>query len=513
MKATLVRRVRSTIDPADPHPYLNGAWTPMTEEWDAEDLDVEGSLPRDLDGVYLRNSENPVHQPLGKYHPFDGDGLLHAIRFRDGKASYRNRFVRTEGFLAEEAAGRALWSGLAEMPPRSERPGWGAQGALKDSSSTDVVVHAGRALSSFYQCGALYQLDPVSLEQYGPARWNGAFPAEGVSAHAKVDITTGELMFFNYSKQAPYMHCGVVDRHGKLIDYRPVPLPGPRLPHDMAYTRRFMILNDFPLFWDTTLLPRGLHVARMHDLPSRFALVPRPGTLTPPPAPEAQERDGGRPSAGALGSEAIRWFEAEPTYVLHFTNAWEEGDEVVLDGYRQRTPMPPPLAGAPKAYAMLMAYTDLHSLRPQLWRWRFNLRSGATREEPLEEGVSEFGTCNHGYAMRANRYVYSAIGEHGMFLFTGLRKHDLQRGTVEDVRFGAGVFGSEAPFAARAGATAEDDGYILSYVTDLNRDCSECWVYAAQELGAGPLARVRLPTRIPSGTHACWAGAAELNAT
>ncbi|HZR37250.1 MAG TPA: carotenoid oxygenase family protein, partial [Nevskia sp.] len=455
------------------------------------DLDVQGSLPRDLDGVYLRNTENPVHQPLGKYHPFDGDGLLHAIRFRDGRASYRNRFVRTEGFLAEEAAGRALWSGLAEMPPRSERPGRGAQGALKDASSTDVLVHAGRALSSFYQCGALYQLDPETLEQHGPAQWHGAFPAEGVSAHAKVDLGSGELLFFNYSKRAPYMHCGVVDRHHRLTHYRPVPLPGPRLPHDMAYTRRFMILCDFPLFWDAGLLPRGLHVARMHDLPSRFALVPRPG--------------------GGAG-EAIRWFEAAPTYALHFTNAWEDGDEVVLDGYRQRTPMPPPLAGAPRPYAMLMAYTDLHSLRPQLWRWRFNLRSGATREEPLEEGVSEFGTVNQGYAMRANRYVYSAIGEHGMFLFTGLRKHDLQRGTVEEVSFGAGVYGSEAPFAPRAGAAAEDDGYLLTYVTDLNRDCSECWVYAAQDLGAGPLARLRLPARIPSGTHACWAGAAELNA-
>ena len=495
MKATLVNRVHSTIDPANDHPYLNGAWTPMMEEWDAEDLSVEGSLPRDLDGVYLRNSENPVHQPLGKYHPFDGDGMLHSIRFRDGKASYRNRFVRTEGFVAEQAAGRALWSGLAEMPPRSERPGWGAQGALKDSSSTDVVVHAGRALSSFYQCGALYQLDPQTLRQFGPAEWNGAFPSEGVSAHAKVDVSTGELLFFNYSKHAPYMYCGVVSAAGQLTHYQPVLLPGPRLPHDMAYTRRFMILNDFPLFWDASLFSRGLHVARMHDLPSRFALVPRPG------------------AAGAAVPDTIRWFEADPTYVLHFVNAWEDGEEVVLDGYRQRNPMPPPLANAPRAYAMLMAYTDLHSLKPQLWRWRFNLRSGTTREEALDEGISEFGSFNHRYAMQANRYVYSALGEPGLFLFNGLCKHDLRNKTRQDVSFGTGVYGSEAPFAPRNGSRvdrAEDDGYLVSFITDMNRDCSECWVYAAQDLGAGPLAKVRLPARIPSGTHACWASAAEL---
>ncbi|MDR3418752.1 MAG: carotenoid oxygenase family protein [Nevskia sp.] len=485
MKAKLVNRVHSTIDPADPHPYLHGAWTPMFEEWDADALDVEGSLPMDLDGVYLRNSENPVHQPLGKYHPFDGDGMLHAIRFRGGRASYRNRFVRTAGFLAEQNAGRALWSGLAEMPPRSERPGWGAQGALKDSSSTDVVVHAGRALTSFYQCGELYQLDPQTLQQFGPAKWEGegGFPAEGVSAHAKVDTTTGELLFFNYSKQAPYMHCGVVSAEGRLHHYRPVPLPGPRLPHDMAYTRHFMILCDFPLFWDAALLPKGLHVARMHDLPSRFALVPRPGTDIDPD---------------------IRWFEAAPTYALHFVNAWEDGDEVILDGYRQRCPLPPPLEGAPKPYAMLMAYTDLHSLKPQLWRWRFDLARGTTREEPLDEGVTEFGTFNRNHAMHPHRYVYSALGEHGMFLFNGLCKHDLRTGNNQPVLFGPGIYGSEAPFAPRPGGNAEDDGYLVSFVTDLNRDCSECWVYAAQDLAAGPIAKVRLPARIPSGTHACW---------
>ncbi|HUP91496.1 MAG TPA: carotenoid oxygenase family protein [Solimonas sp.] len=486
MSARIVDRVRSTLAPSD-HPYLNGAWAPQFEEWDAEDLEISGTLPRDLAGVYLRNTENPVHAPLGRYHPFDGDAVLHSISFGDGRASYRNRFVRTKGFVAEAEAGRALWSGIAEMPPRSERTGWGAHGHVKDSSSTDVVVHAGRALTSFYQCGDLYQLDPVSLEQFGPADWHGEFPRDGVSAHSKLDAATGELLFFNYSRQAPYMHCGVVGPDWRLKQYRPVPLPGPRLPHDMAYTRRFMILNDMPLFWDAKLLERGLFAARMHELPTRFALVPR---------------DGG----------GIRWFEAGPTYVLHWINAWEDGDEVVLDGYRQRCPNPPPLAGAPAAYAQLMAYTDLYSMRPQLWRWRFNLRTGATREEALDEGIAEFGSINHDYRTRPHRYVYSMLGKPGWFLFEGMVKHDLARGTHETVRFGEGVYGSEAPFAPRTGGTSEDDGYVVTFISDMTRDCSECWVYAAQDFSAGPVARVRLPARIPSGVHACWAPASQLRA-
>lgn len=482
MKAQRVASFANHIEPND-HPYLNGVWAPVFEEWDADDLDVvSGKIPVDLHGVYLRNSENPVQQPLGRYHPFDGDGMLHAISFKDGRASYRNRFIRTEGFLAEQEAGRALWSGIAEMPPRSERPGWGAHGHVKDASSTDVVVHAGRALSSFYQCGNLYQLDPYSLEQLGPARWDGQFPADGVSAHTKVDENTGELLFFNYSRQAPYMHYGVLGPDRQLKHYVPIPLPGPRLPHDMAFTANYSILNDFPLFWDAKLLEKSLFVARQHDLPSRFAVIPRYGQ-----------------------PEDIRWFEAEPTYVLHWINAWEDGDELVLDGYRQAQPMPPPLTGVPREYAHLMAYTDLHSMRPQLWRWRFNLKTGSTFEAALDERLCEFGTINPNLAGKRQRYVYSALGEKGLFAFTGLIKHDLQTGQAEEIEFGPGIYGSEAPFAPRPGGTAEDDGYLLSFITDLNRDCSECWIYAAQNLKEGPLARISLPLRIPSGTHACWA--------
>ena len=132
------------------HPYLNGAWTPLHEEVTATDLEViEGRIPDDIDGVYLRNTENQLHQPLGRYHPFDGDGMIHQIDFRRGTASYRNRWVRTRCFQAEQEAGESLWGGLADRTGTSKRPGFGAHGSLKDSSSTDIVVHAGKAISTF----------------------------------------------------------------------------------------------------------------------------------------------------------------------------------------------------------------------------------------------------------------------------------------------------------------------------------------------------------------------------
>ncbi|MCU1396527.1 MAG: apocarotenoid5,15-oxygenase [Ilumatobacteraceae bacterium] len=478
----------STLDPEDDHPYRTGAWQPNFVEYDADDLEIEGTIPADLAGVYLRNTENPVHQSIGRYHPFDGDGMVHAMSFADGRATYRNRFVRTAGLTAENEAGHALWAGLAESPERSLRTdGWGARTRMKDASSTDIVVHAGVAKSSFYQCGDLYRLDPSTLTDLGRESWDGRFPTEGVSAHTKVDDRTGEMLFFNYSTTAPYMHYGVVDASNTLVHYTPVPLPGPRLPHDMAFTEHYAILNDCPMFWDPKLLDRDIYAVRyFRDLPTRFAVIPRRGW-----------------------ADDIRWFEADPTYVLHWINAYEDGDEIVLDGFQQAQPNPKPTPDA-TLYEQMFRFVDLAQLQAHPHRWRFNMRTGACTEERLDDRILEFGMINNAVAGQPYRHAYAVSAKPGWFLFDGLHKLDVRSGAVESYQLPDGVFASEAPFAPRLGATAEDDGYLLTFTTDMNTDASHCLIFSAQDLAGGPIARVRLPERISSGTHSCWAPASAL---
>ncbi|HLF31719.1 MAG TPA: carotenoid oxygenase family protein [Xanthomonadales bacterium] len=486
MSAKLINRVRSTLKPSD-HPYLNGAWTPIYEEYDATSMQVIGEIPSDIDGLYVRNTENPVHEPIGRYHPFEGDGMIHAISFADGKAEYRNRFVRTKAFMAEQEVGHSLWAGLMEHPRRSLRPGWGAHGSLKDASSTDVIVHAGRILSTFYQCGEGYRLDPYTLEQFGTESW---VPLDGIAAHPKLDEHTGELLFFNYSKHAPFLHYGVVGPDNRLKHFTPIDIPGPRLPHDIAFSENFTILNDLPVFWDPELLKQDIHAARFYrDLPSRFGILPRYG-----------------------GPESIRWFEAEPTYVLHWLNAWEDGDEVVLDGYFQEDPVPGPYRGAPPELERMLAFLDQDLLKPRLHRWRFNLKTGQTTEQRLDDRTLEFGTINQRFGGRRNRYCYSAVPKSGWFLFTGAAKHDLDTGKFSSVGFGPERYGSEPAFAPRLGATEEDDGYLVTFVSDLKLDRSECLLLDARDLEAGPVCRVLLPHRICSGTHATWAHGADIRA-
>ncbi len=472
-------RVKATLQPSN-HPYLNGAWTPQHEEVTATGLEViEGQIPTDIDGVYLRNTENQLHHPLGRYHPFDGDGMIHQIDFSGGKATYRNRWVRSRCFEAEQIAGGSLWGGLMDRTGTGKRPGFGAHGSLKDSASTDIIVHAGKAIATFYQCGEGYVMDPETLEQEGVASW---VPLDGISAHPKVDERTGELLFFNYSKHPPYMHYGVVGPDRKLAHYVPIPLPGPRLPHDMMFTPNWSIFCDFPLFWDAELLKRDVHVTRLHEgMPSRFALIPRHGQ-----------------------PEDIRWFEADPTFVLHFINAYEDGDEVVLDGYFEEDPYPPPIENGGE-YAHMMAYVDEHSFKPKLHRWRFNLADGTTKEERLDDRILEFGVINQQFLGLPYRYAYSTTSKPGWFLFTGFVKHDLHTGESWDVMLDEGRYGSEAPFAPRLGAVDEDDGYLVSFITDENRGTSECLLIDCKRFAEGPVCRIALPHKISSGTHAHWA--------
>ncbi|KAA1380095.1 carotenoid oxygenase family protein [Aeromicrobium fastidiosum] len=490
MDLDVVGRMLSTLPADDDHPYRTGPWQPQTTEWKADDLQVvQGEIPSDLDGVYLRNTENPLHPAIRNYHPFDGDGMVHVVGFRDGTAFYRNSFVRTDGLMAEQDAGKSLWAGLAERPSQSLMDhGWGARGRMKDASSTDVVVHNGVALTSFYQCGDLYRVDPMTTRTLGKETWGGAFPFDwGVSAHPKIDDATGEMLFFNYSTEAPYMNYGVVDANHELVHYTPVPLPGPRLPHDMAFTENYAILNDCPLFWDPEGLAQGAYAARFHrDMPMRLGVIPRRG-----------------------GPDDIRWFDCESTFVLHWVNAYEDGDEIVVDGFFESDPSPAD-NGMGDKWQRAFRFLANDRMQPRLHRWRLNMVTGLVKEETLTDTISEFGMMNGSHAGRKYRYAYAATSKPAWFLFDGLVKHDTWTGQEQHFRFEENVYGSESAMAPRVGSTAEDDGYLITLTTDMNQDASFCVVFDASDITTGPICTLRLPERISSGTHSTWAAGTDL---
>lgn len=472
LMTTLRNDIANFIMETQSNPYLMGAYAPVHDEVEVHDLPIVGEIPRDLNGLYVRNGPNPKYAPQGRYHWFDGDGMLHAVHIRDGKASYRNKWIRTKGFEREAHAGQMLWTGIIE--PLSNNP---RDMPLKDAANTDVIYHNQRLLALWYLSGEPYEIDPLTLETIGPADFGGTRRSR-VSAHAKVDETTGELLFFDYGPRPPYMSYGVVGADGQIKHFVPITLPGPRLPHDMAVSRNYSILLDLPLINDPEAMKQGRHkIIFERNLPARFGVIPRYGA-----------------------SDSIRWFEANPCYMYHTINAWEEGDEVVLDTCRVAKPAPPDSAVGP--LDKMLAYLRLDA---QLYRYRFNMKTGQTWEGYLDDDNSEFPTMNTHKLGQKSRYAYNVhIAPEKTLLFDGILKYDTEKQRSDAHWFGTGRWGSEAPFAPRPHAKDEDDGYLVSFVYDEIEDRSEVVILDAQNIADLPIARIILPVRVPIGFHACW---------
>ncbi|MFI6902550.1 carotenoid oxygenase family protein [Nonomuraea sp. NPDC050394] len=464
------------------NPYLLGLYAPVQEELTTGDLTVIGRIPADLNGVYLRNGPNARFPMKGRYHWFDGDGMVHAVHFENGRARYRNRWIRTRAFEAESAAGQALWTGVMENPKGN--PFGNARGLpFKDTANTDVIFHRGRVLASWYLCGSPYGVDPLSLETLGADTFldtlNGDF-----MAHPKVDERTGELFWFDYGPRPPYLRYGVVGASGRVEHCVELDLPGARLPHDMAITQNHAILMDLPLYQDLDAARQGRYKLTFNrELPSRFGVIPRRG--------QAHE---------------IRWFEAKPCYIYHVVNAWEEGGEIVMDVCRVSRPAP---SGNGSALSRMIAYLKLDA---RMYRYRFDLRTGATSEHYVDaDHNTEFPSIDARATGLPSRYAYNvSVADAATNLFDGLVRYDNATGAKETHTYGPGVYGSEAPFAPRDGSTGEDDGYLVTFVTDEREGRSEVQILAASRISEGPLARVLLPRRVPLGFHATWVRADQL---
>src|SRR5262245_491457 len=207
-------------------PFLEGNLAPVEHEPDTNALVALGELPRELDGMFVRNGPNPQFPPLGRHHWFDGDGMLHAVRLEGGRASYSNRFVRTRAFELERKRGRPLWTGLLERA-RFDNP----EGASKATANTSLVWHAHRLLA-LEEASAPYQIGLAELETLGPCTF-GRRLRHPLAPHPKLDPVTGEMFAIGTSPVAkPHLQYTVIAADGTLSYSTAVELPIGVLMHD-----------------------------------------------------------------------------------------------------------------------------------------------------------------------------------------------------------------------------------------------------------------------------------------
>ncbi len=456
---------------ADQNPYLEGNFAPWRLEGEAHDLEVIGEIPRDLRGAYYRNGPNPAYEPTGKYHWFDGDGMIHAVSLRDGRAAYRNRYVLSDGLKEEQTEGKALYPGLLALSP-SEVP------RFKITGNTNIVAHAGRLLA-LVEAGLPTEMTPQTLATVGLYDFGGRLGGP-MTAHPKLDPETGEMLFFGYSPFPPYLQYHVVDRAGVLVRSEVIDIPWPSMIHDFAITANEVIFILCPI------------VFSFEDVKRRggaFSWEPERGT-----------RIGVMPRTG--GSADVRWFETEACYVFHPMNAYRDDDLLTLDVCRY-----------PELYFMQADRPRERQFSSddgaRLHRWRLDLGTGSITSTPLDDRNCEFPRIDERLTGRAYRYGYvAAKGAEAdgttMPVFSTLQKHDLERGTCEVRRYPLGNGVGEPLFVPREGSRAEDDGYVVSLVYDQTRNASEFVILDAQALTAEPLARVLIPHRVPYGFHGNW---------
>jgi len=454
--------------------FLDGNFSPVAEERDTDEMEVIGTIPDDLQGHFLRVGPNPVYVfSEAAYHTFDGDGMIHAIEFSGGQVRYRNRFIQSEGFKLEQAHGDWLYKGMNSlMDPTPSALPQGAPGA-KNLANTAFAFH-NNTLYALHEPSQPTVIELPSLATRGPTDFDGKL-THPFTAHPKIDQRSGEMMAYGYSFQAPFVTYSIIDKTGRLVHSTPITIPRSIFMHDFAATAKHTLFLDFPITLDVgRAIAGGPAVAFEPEYGSRIGVMPR------------------------YGSDAdVRWFDVKTGVVIHTANAWDEGDEVVLQASRSSTA---DIAGAGTSEG-----NNLQENQGQLYEWRINLTSGEVTERSLSDTPCDFTRVNDNFACFKTRYVYAGIfNTERAFTFDGVMKYDNASGVTAEFRYGPDRHGGEAVFAPRQGCASEDDGYLVCFVHDEADNQSECLIIDAQNIEAGPIASIIMPFRVPYGFHAGW---------
>jgi carotenoid cleavage dioxygenase-like enzyme len=436
--------------------FRTGNYAPVHDELTAFDLPVQGRIPAELNGWYLRNGPNAR---TGAAHWCVGDGMVHGVRLENGRAAwYRNRWVRTESFehpigLYNDDGTRNLRSSIA---------------------NTHVVRHAGKTLA-LMEFSLPYEISN-DLETVGVYDFAGKL-TDSMTAHPKICPVTGEMHFFGTGNIfEPHVVYHRADADGRLTINRPIDVPALTMMHDFALTAEHVVFLDLPLVFDLRVALAQQDVRELRDLPYRW-----------------DDDYGAR--LGVLRRDdpygPVRWLDIDPCYVFHIANAYDvrsaNENSVVLEVVR---------------YPEIWRDSSKFSTDAALWRWKLNLDTGVVEESQLDDRGVEYPRVDDRLAGAAARYSV-AVGS------DVLVRYDLQQDTASEHRFSDGGHRapgapSEAVFAPAVGTPDELAGWYLSYVYDPVNDASDLVVIDASDFEGDPVARVRLPGRVPHGFHGNW---------
>ena len=459
----------------DHQPDLSGNLFPLDDEYDVARCEVTGTIPRRLRGAFVRNGPNPMFEPIGRYHMFDGDGMLHSVTFGADGVGCRNRWIRSRGLQVEAALGRAVYPGLGSVTDYPDPEVVGDAGPVKNPANTHIIRHAGRYLALWE--GGLPTEVTASLDTIGEYDFDGDLRG-AMTAHPRLDPRTGEMFFFAYSVFEPVIRYYAVDASGALVHRVKIDIPAPVMMHDFVITEHHAVFLDSPIVFDVANLGSGPLTRWRPENGTRIGVMPRLGTAAD-----------------------VRWFEVEPGHVQHFWNGWVDGDRIELSGSR----LTHPDFGIDPNAALDESVADAGAGHPaKFW---VDLRTGEAGWEQLDDLSGDFCRINDEMDGVRSRYRYMSAflaQDRSIGDFDAIVKYDDVTGARQVWSAGPTAHVGESVFAPDPDGRAEDDGWLVNAVYDSASDATDVCVLDARAVDAGPIARVHLPYRMPFGFHANW---------
>jgi carotenoid cleavage dioxygenase len=450
----VARRAQKRVPHGTGNRYLAGAFRPVETEVTETALSVTGTLPPELNGLYARIGPNPtnVANPA-THHWFLGDGMVHGVRLREGKALwYRNRWVGTDSVF------KRLRRPLAPGP---------RHGTL-DVVNTNIMGHAG-GIWALVEASSL----PVELDGELNTVRHGLFNSSavrGFSAHPHLDPQTGELHAVCYEGRNPTrVEYVVFGPDGELRREVGIPVRHGPMIHDCAVTGSHAVILDLPVTFSMAALLRGeaMPYKWNEQHPARVGLLPRSG-------------------------DDVRWFDVEPCYAFHIANAYDRDDGgTVLD-----------VVAYPRMFAASRQGPE--GFRSTFERWSIDPGSTLVKRSVISDFPQEFPRCDERLTGQPYRYAYTTGLDVDVPGPQPLYRHDMTTGRIIRHDYGSHHVPSEAVFVPRHPEAAEDDGWLIAFLYDLRDDSSSLVVLDAGNLEGEAAATVHLPARVPLGFHANW---------